>query len=107
MEGNLKITGASEGFDISGINAYISDIKVKLIQNAIDEMKKETTTVKNTVDQVWVGKSANTFKSNFDYDVKIITDALKEACDVLEKSIYHAAHNLKTIDENLVQKRGN
>ena len=105
-EGKLGITNATQGYDASGIIKYIEAIRANLIEKAIIKMREGEIQVKEAVDSVWVGKSADIYKTNLDHDVNEICKALTEAQHVLNQSIWHAASHIKTIDENIVKKRG-
>jgi len=105
-EGKLGITNATQGYDLSGIGDYIEAIRANLIEKAIVEMRSGKEKIKETVDTVWSGKSADIYKKNLDHDVDVICKALTEAQRVLNQSIWHAASQVKTIDENIVKERG-
>ena len=104
--GDLKIGGATQGFDVNGVKQYIEAIRLAVVEDAITKLRDGRDALFTTIDTVWKGKSADTYKENIGYDVAVIMGALRDAVTVLESSINHSINNMVNMDETLVQKRG-
>lgn len=101
----LNIEGASLGVDASGIQRYITDINTNLVEEACTQLQQGLAELRAATDAVWVGKSAETFKSNMEHDVDSIVSALMESREALVNEIKDLGAKMGEVDENLVQAR--
>ncbi len=100
----LGIEGATQGFDESGVNSYWNSLKTEMIDKA-EQQLANLTNINSTVNSVWRGTSAETYKENFAHDVNIIIKAIEEAKVALEGAIRNTESNMSHLDETLVTKR--
>ena len=103
----LNIEGATVGYDHAGIDALMGEIKADVIEEAKNKLKESESTLDESLDTIWQGKSEETFKSNMHEDVLVVCDALDKAYDTLAAEIYRAGHAMGRVDEELVQGYGN
>ncbi len=101
----LNIEGATVGYDVNGIEKYIADINTNVVEKACRELNANLTNLRVTVDKIWVGKSAETFKTNMEHDVDSICAALRESVESLVSDLRDAGSYLGEVDENLIQPR--
>lgn len=101
----LNIEGASLGYDANGVQSYINDINTNLVEEACTQLQTGLAGLRTATDQVWVGQSAETFKTNMEHDVDAICAAMRESREVLIAELKELANRMGQLDENLVQPR--
>ena len=101
----LNIEGATLGYDASGVNAYISDINTNLVDEACSQLRKGLEELRVATDEVWVGRSAETFKANMEHDVEEICNAIIQAKNSLITELNALGNRMGELDENLVKPR--
>ena len=101
----LTIEGATLGYDANGIQKYISEINTKLVEDACTQLQTHLSELRAATDAVWVGQSAETFKTNMEHDVDAICAAMRESRDVLVAELTELGNRMGQLDENLVQPR--
>lgn len=102
----LTIQGATEGVDAHEVQAALNAIHSAVILDAQNTMRSQMNTLRNEVDNVWVGKSAEVFKDNMEADMNEIIKALDEEYKAIESTFHQVTNNFIEFDENLLQKRG-
>ena len=98
----LDISGATVGYDATGIKALLSNIHASVIQEASDEMVARRGDLDQALDQVWQGESEEKFKENMDDDVKRVRNALEKIYRALEGEVNQIGQRMGKVDEELV-----
>ncbi len=102
----LQISGADIGADIQGVQTAINNLEVHVIQDTITKMNGSMETLRTSVDEAWVGQSAETFKKNMETDKNTVIDALNATFDGLKSEINQIVSRMAEVDEALVVERG-
>lgn len=102
----LGINGATIGYDTNELNDAMQRLNTEVISVAIEKMTSEMATLREQVDAVWVGQSAESFKNNMEFDKKVIIDALEKIRDEeIRGFMDQIVSNFDEIDQNLVKER--
>lgn len=102
----LSIDGATIGYDANELNDAMQRLNTEVISVAIEKMTSGMETLRDQVDAVWVGKSAESFKNNMEFDKKVIIDALEKIRDEeIRGFMDQIVSNFDEIDQNLVKER--
>ena len=72
----LNIEGATLGYDANNVQDALNSLNMQVIEGSKIRLKNSLLSLRETVDSVWVGQSAEQFKKNMDYDVDTIFNAL-------------------------------
>lgn len=103
---DLDITGATFGYNTEGVKTLLERIKNDQLDRASKEMGLKLTTLTTTVDKVWVGKSADTFKLNLQNDITKIQAAIAESYKGVENVLGKSLHDMiYDVDADLVKDR--
>ena len=102
----LNIEGATLGYDANNVQDALNSLNMQVIEGSKVRLKNSLLSLRETVDSVWVGQSAEQFKKNMDYDVDTICKALDETRGVLETELHEIVNKMNEVDQNLVQGRG-
>ena len=102
----LTIEGATLGYDANNIQALLNDMNTEVIQKTKTTMRNALDGLRNDVDAVWVGASAEKFKSNMEIDVGVIARGLDQAFENLKAELNQIVSAMDKIDQSLVQGRG-
>ena len=103
--GQLNIGGADIGFDANEVQRALNDIHAHVIETTENALRFNLTNLDAAVDEVWSGKSAETFKSNMHFDVEAICKALDEAYEGLKIQFAQMTNAMNEFDANLIQER--
>ncbi len=101
----LNIEGATIGVDANNIQTALNNLNTKCIEDTINKMTTSMDQLRQSVDQVWVGESAETFKENMERDREFITKNLKATYDTLQSEMYQIVNAMSEADAELVEKR--
>ena len=101
----LNIEGASIGFDANNVETALNNLNTHVIQDSITKMNGSLQTLRESVDNAWVGASAEQFKKNMESDVKKITQALQDTYEILKTQMYSIVNEMASVDQELVQGR--
>ncbi len=101
----LNLDGATIGYDENTMAATLDHIHNNCVIKAQNELRKNLSTLRDSVHACWVGQSANTFMDNMQSDVDNICDGLEAAYEALEKEFHQVLAGLAEIDQSLVEKR--
>jgi len=101
----LNIEGATLGYNAFNIQKLKNDINTNVIQRSITTMNIALVGLRTEVDKVWVGASAEQFKSNMEADVNKISEALHASYDTLCSELNQIIEKMDELDRNLVQGR--
>ncbi len=102
---SLQISGADVGADINGITQALNNLQQKVILDAINKMNSSLSTLRESVDEAWVGQSAENFKSNMETDKDAIVQALQDSYDSLKSEMDQIISKMGEADEALIEKR--
>lgn len=102
----LTIENATIGYDQNNLATTLDHIHNDCVERAKTEMRTQLDTLRTEVHACWVGKSAETFMDNMDYDVNLVCEALDKAYESLVAAFNKAVAGLAQIDEDLVDPRG-
>ena len=101
----LQISGADIGADTNGVQTAINNLQVHVIQDTISKMNSSMETLRTSVDEAWVGQSAENFKDNMETDKNTVVDALNETFEGLKSEINQIVSRMGEADEALVERR--
>lgn len=101
----LQISGADIGADTGGVQTAINNLQVHVIQDTISKMNSSMETLRTSVDEAWVGQSAENFKDNMETDKNTVVDALNETFEGLKSEINQIVSRMGEADEALVERR--
>lgn len=101
----LGIEGATLGYDKNNVQAAYNSLNAEVIEVAINAINGKLSDLRTAVDTVWVGASAEKFKSNMEYDADVVTFALNETREVLKTELYEIINKMDELDQNLVKGR--
>ena len=102
---SLTIDNATIGYDQNAMISTLQAIENNVVNDTKQQLRNATEDLRTAVNACWVGKSAETFKSNVDHDVEAICDGLDKAYDGLKAEFEKVLAGLSTIDEELVEER--
>ena len=102
----LNIEGATIGFDANNVETALNNLNAQVIQEAIKTMNSSMSKLRDSVDEAWVGASAEQFKANMESDKNKITENLQESYDVLKSEMYQIVNEMADADAALVDRRG-
>ena len=103
---DLDISNATIGFDYSGKKDLMDAINVGVIGTVIDDLNALGTNLDKVVKEGWVGKSADIFMENVEYDLRKIVEALNATKEVINNELENICERLGELDESVIQKRG-
>lgn len=101
----LNIEGATLGYDANNVQAAFNSLNENVIAETITQMTSSMSTLREAVDAVWVGQSAEKFKENMEYDKNYIIDCLNQTKEVLHTELNEIVNKMDEVDQNLVQGR--
>lgn len=84
----IDLKSAAVGYDQSGLEDYINQIKMNVIEKTADDIEKEMNTQMSAVSDYWVGESAEAFKELMKSDVA----QLKNAFTAIETGLENNLH---------------
>lgn len=101
----LNINNATIGYDANEVQTALNNIRTDVIGATQDALRQNMNSLREAVDNVWVGQSAENFKSNMSTDMEAICSYLDEAYESLKNELNQITNEMSQIDENLVEKR--
>lgn len=101
----LQISSADIGADTSGVQTALNNLQVHVIQDTISKMNNSMQNLRNSVDEAWVGQSAENFKDNMETDKTHVINALNETFEGLKSEINQIVARMGEADEALVERR--
>lgn len=102
----LTIEGATIGFNQDNVATAINNLQVHVINDTITKMNESMASLREYVDNAWVGQSAEIFKENMEYDKNEVFDGLNDAYEQLKAEMYDIVNEMADVDNNLVTRRG-
>ena len=101
----LQISGSDIGVDSNGVQTALNNLQTNVIQDTITKMNNSLGTLRSSVDDAWVGQSAENFKENMETDKNTIVDALNATFDTLKSEVNQIVTRMGEADEALVERR--
>lgn len=101
----LDITGATIGYDERNIQTALNNLNRDVIQDAIGKMTDYMQNLIDAVNAAWVGKSAETFKSNMMFDKNMVCKGLQDSYNILENEMHQIVNEMSKVDAALVEER--
>ncbi len=101
----LQIGNADIGADANGVQQAINNLRTHVIQDTISKMNGSMESLRASVDDAWVGHSAEIFKENMQNDKKTISEALEQTFEGLQNEINQIVSRMGEADENLIKGR--
>ena len=89
------------GFDVSGMNNYLSDLKDNHIEKA-KEAILDISEIKTACESSWEGDARNAFLSNLAKDAQHVCNQLDEAYKILEFEIKSVAAVMLEKDRTMI-----
>ena len=105
--GNLNITGSTIGYNEGGLALLKLQIHKQCILDTNDRLTGYFAALQNEVNKVWVGKSAEAFKTNFGHDVDKLKKTIEQTDMILGAELDNIVKLLKATDAELVKDRSN
>ena len=102
----LTISGATFGVDANELRTALNNINVQVIEAAKSEMRKGLSDLQTAVDTVWVGQSAETFKTNMVHDQNTIASKLDATYKSLVSEFARITKEMFEKESTLVTRRG-
>ena len=97
----LNISGATQGVDLVGMQKLITDVNVQCIQPTKASLRSSANTLRETINTVWVGASANAFKDKITRDTELVCNTLDELEASIQNDMKHAGTNVEEYDAAL------
>lgn len=97
----LNFENSTFGYDAEGLQHLINEINVNCIANTISAMRTGLNTINTSVDQAWVGQSANKFKESVQEDADRIIAALEEAGDAVVSGLQSSGGGMIDVDQSI------
>lgn len=102
----LSILNSSVGYDTIGLQDLIKDIKIDIIPNVVTSIRNQKNSVRDSINSVWVGSSAEAFKSKLDNDSEVLCNALNNLTGAIEANINVVGSNVEEIDAEISKMFG-
>ena len=103
----LTIQGATIGFDANEVQTALNNIHTQVIEEAKGQLRQQLTQLYTSVDEVWVGQSAEIFKDNMQVDVDGVCQGLDAAYEVLKSEFSQITSDMINADANNIIERRN
>lgn len=97
----LNFENSTFGYDSEGLQHLINEINVNCIANTISAMRTGLNAINTSVDQAWVGQSANRFKDSVQEDANIVIDALEKAGENIVNALKETGGEIIKLDEDM------
>ena len=99
----LNIDQANIGYDTVGIQEFINSLNLEVITELTQEMDAQIPKIREVVDQVWVGQSANAFKEKLERDTSIMKQTLETLKEDVEGQFAQIAKNIDNYDSAIAE----
>ena len=101
----LTIENATIGYDANNLQSTLNHIHNNCVVHAKNSLKTSMDTLRSSVDECWVGQSAETFKNNMQTDVDNICTQLDEAYEALKVIFQGVQNKYAELDEGLIKAK--
>ncbi len=92
------------GFDSTGVDQYLNDIKAIVLTNAAG-LIKDTSAIKTTCDNEWEGKAKEAFEANLDKTANHVADQFTSLYNVLNSEVDQVHAAMANKDESMIAKQ--
>ena len=99
----LNISSANIGYDIAGMNKLINDVNTECVTPACVAMRREVANLRQTIDTVWVGKSADAFKDKISRDTEDLCKTLETVGEMIREQMNNAGSNVEAYDQEIAR----
>lgn len=99
----LNIENATVGYSTVGLQDYINQINVQVVDKIIETINKTIPELRETTDSVWVGQSADAFKERLEEDSKTVIQTLQNIKDMVESQMAQVAQNVDNFDADAAE----
>ena len=100
----LNISTANLGYDVNGMNQLITDVNVNCVVPTCSTLKSDAANIRQTIDAVWVGASAEAFKDKITRDTEAVCEALEKAGNLISSQMHNAGSNVEEYDQEIAQR---
>lgn len=100
----LNISGATSGYDVNGMQTLITEVNTQCVVPACATLRTDVNTVRTAVDEVWVGASAEAFKTKLTDDTETMCKTLEETGRLIQEQLNNAGSNIEEYDDALAQQ---
>lgn len=97
----LNFENSTFGYDSEGLQHLINEINVNCIANTISAMRTGLANINTSVDQAWVGQSANKFKDKVQEDANQVIKALEEAGNAVVGGLHASGGGMIDVDQSI------
>jgi hypothetical protein len=102
---SLDIDKATVGYKSQGVGDLLTDIRMNVVEDAATKLENGAERLMEAVNTIWVGNSADQYKTNLQNDVKKVCKALRDAYSSMEIEITNIGYKLSEVDNQLVKAR--
>lgn len=95
----LSIEGATIGYDSVELTNCINNINTYIVNEIISTINRSVPEIRNTVDTVWSGRSADAFKNRFQYDSRTVVETLLSMKNIMESNLAQIGANVDEYDQ--------
>ena len=101
---SLNISGATSGYDVSGMQSLINEVKITIIPAVAKSIRDSVQSTRETISSVWVGASAEAFKEKMHNDTETLCNTLDKMAEELENELKTVGVNVEDYDNALAEK---
>lgn len=97
----LNIEQATVGYDTVGIEDFLQKLNLEVISKLRQHINDNVGNLRQAVDQVWAGQSAEAFKAKIDRDSAIMIKTLEGIEDDVKGQFAQIAKNVDDYDSSI------
>lgn len=98
----MDFTSATEGVSFTGMETFKDTIHTDVFDAMVSAINN-LDTVRDAVDNNWVGNSANNFKSNITNGAKTMADQMKDIQAMLDTELDGIVQSVAEADDTLIE----
>ena len=99
----LNIEQAGIGYDTAGISNFLNKLNLDVIDDLVSKLHNNIGPLREAVDQVWVGQSANAFKEKLERDSETMIQTLEGIKDDVKAEFAQIAQNVDNYDSAIAE----
>lgn len=99
----LNIEQAGIGYDTAGISNFLNKLNLDVIDDLVSKLHNNIGPLREAVDQVWVGQSANAFKEKLERDSETMIQTLERIKDDVKAEFAQIAQNIDNYDSAIAE----
>jgi len=100
----LGISNATVGYDVNGMQSLINDVNTKCVVPACTSIRTNAQNVRTVIDAVWVGASAEAFKTKLSEDTDTLCQTLEQVGEDIQGQLNTAGSNVEDYDNALAEQ---